>query len=45
MMTHKITLAYLKENAIHHLKVIEQKYINTDDHPSVYMTLRQPSEV
>ena len=27
-----------------HLTVTEQKYINADEYPSVYMTLQQPSE-
>ena len=45
MMSHQITLAYLKGNTTHHLKVTEQKYTNIDDDPSVYMTLQQPSEV
>ena len=45
MMSHQITLAYLKGNTIHHLKVTEQKYTNIDDHPSTYTTLQQPSKV
>ena len=36
MMSHPITLAYLKGNTLCHLNVTEQKYTNIDDNPSVY---------
>ena len=45
MMSHPVTLAYLKEKHNTPFEVTEQKYTNIDDHPSVYTTLQQPSKV
>ena len=44
-MSHPVTFAFSKEKHNTPFQVTEQKYTNIDDHPSVYMTLQQPSEV